>query len=272
MTDVAGARRAIADRWQFTDHFLQRLQHLLEVHRLIPADVHRAHFHFRLVDCLHQHVDQILDIEEIAGLLTIAEHGDRQTFLRPLAENADDPGIRRGRILAWAEDVEEAEDHRLQTMLATVEIEVVLAGQFVRGIRGQRGLWRVFVNRLAFAIVAVHRCARRVEHTLDPGLAHGFADIQGADEVALMRLHRIVHRRLHRSDCRQMRNGAAALRGLRDQRGIGDVTDDQFDLRVVQRQVAAFASRQIIENPHRMAGGEQCIRQVRADETGAAGD
>ncbi|MNF70025.1 hypothetical protein D3C84_519240 [compost metagenome] len=157
-------------------------------------------------------------------------------------------------------------------MLATVEIEVMFTGQLVRRIRRQRFLGRVFVDRLAFAIVAVDRCAGGKQHTFDAALAHGFADIQRTDEIALVRLHRIVHRRLHRRHGRQVHHGAATGHSPSHQRGIGDVADDQFDLGIVQRQVAALAGRQIIKDAHRMALGEQRVGQVRANEPGAAGD
>ena len=161
---------------------------------------------------------------------------------------------------------------RFQTVLTAVEIEVLLAGQFVRRVRRQRRLGRVFVNRLAFAIVAVDRCAGGIQHTFDAGLAHGFADVQRADEIALVSLHRIIHRRLHRCHGSQVRDCAATFHRPGDQRRIGDVADDQLDLGIVQRQIAALAGRQIIEDPHRMALGKQRVSQVRADETGTAGD
>lgn len=148
----------------------------------------------------------------------------------------------------------------------------MLARQLVRCVGRQRRFRRVFINRFALAVVAVHRRTGGVQHTFDPGQTHGFADIQRADEIALVSLHRIIHRRLHRGHGGQMRDRAAALHRLRHQCRIGDIADNQLDPRIIQRQIAAFAGRQIVEDPHRMALGEQGIRQVRADETGAAGD
>lgn len=80
MTDVTGARRAVAYRRQLADYGFKRFEHLLEGRRLVPANVDRTDFGPGLLDGLHQQVDQVFDVDEIPGLLTIAEHGDRKPF------------------------------------------------------------------------------------------------------------------------------------------------------------------------------------------------
>ncbi|MNN60080.1 hypothetical protein D3C81_1752380 [compost metagenome] len=147
-------------------------------------------------------------------------------------------------------------------MLAAVEVEVMLAGQFVHRVRRQWRLGRVFVDRLTFAIIAIHRRTGGKQHAFDPGLAHGFADVQRADEVALVRAHRIVHRGLHRSHGREVRHSAASSHRPGNQSRIGHVAYDQFDPGIVQRQIAVLAGGQVIENPHRMAPGKQGVSQV----------
>jgi hypothetical protein len=91
-------------------------------------------------------------------------------------------------------------------------------------------------------------------------------------KVALVSLHRIIHRSLHRRHGRQMRDRTATGHCASDQGCIGDVADYQLDARIIQRQVAALAGGQVVENPYRMALGEQGVGQVRADEARAAGD
>ncbi len=272
MADITGTPRQIADFWQTTHHLRQRRQQLIERGRLIQADVDRALFHHWQFQRLHQDRRQITDVHEIPSLFAVAENRDGQAFFRALGEDADHPGIGRRRILAWTEDIEEAEQHRLQRMLATVEIQVVLARQFVRGIGGQRCLGCVFGDRLAFTVIAIHRSAGGKQHALDAGLTHGFADIQRADEITLMGAHRVIHRGLHRGHCRQVRDCVATQGCARHQRGVGDIALDQFQARVIHRQVAAFAGRQVIKDADGIALGEQGINQVRANESGAAGD
>src|SRR5476649_863252 len=117
MPNIPRACRAVSDRRQLTHHFFQRLQHLLERGGAVPAYVDRTQRRVGRFDGLYQHIDQIFHVHEIAGLLAITKHVDWHTLLHTLAENTDHPGIRRGRILAWPEYVEEAEDHRLKAML-----------------------------------------------------------------------------------------------------------------------------------------------------------
>ncbi|MNO97197.1 hypothetical protein D3C76_888950 [compost metagenome] len=87
-----------------------------------------------------------------------------------------------------------------------------------------------------------------------------------------MGLHRVIHRRLNRRHGRQVRHGATPGHRTGDQGGIGNVADNQLDLGIVQRQVAAFTGGQIVENPYRITLGEQGIGEMGADETGAPGN
>ncbi len=272
MANIPRTRRAVSHRRQLADNLFQRPQHLLERRRAIPAHIDRAQRCVRRFNGLYQHIHQVFHVHEVTGLLAIAKHGNRHALLHALAEDADHPGIRRGRVLARAEDIEEAENHRLQAMLAAVEIKVVLTGQLVGRIGRQRRLGGLFVNRSALAVVAVHRRAGGEDHTLHAGLAHRFAHIQGADKIALVRADRIIHRRLHRGHRRQMNHRRRADRGTRHQLGVGHIAFQQFDTRVVQRQVAALAGGQVVQHAHAVTLGQQCIDQVRADKARTAGN
>ncbi|MNC49255.1 hypothetical protein D3C75_984210 [compost metagenome] len=102
-------------------------------------------------------------------------------------------------------------------MLATVEIQVLLAGQLVDCIRRQWRLEGVFDNGLPLTVIAIHGCTRGKQHALDTGNAHGFANVQGTDEVALMGLDRIFHRSLDRGHRSQVHHGPAACRSSRNE-------------------------------------------------------
>jgi hypothetical protein len=101
-------------------------------------------------------------------------------------------------------------------------------------------------------------------------LRHGLADIQRADEIALVRARRVVHRRLHRGHGRQVHNRRAFLHGGQDLTEVGDVTDDQLQRRVRSRQVAPLAGGQIVQHSHLVARLQQAVDQMRTDKTGAA--
>ena len=77
-----------------------------------------------------------------------------------------------------------------------------------------------------------------------------------------MGLHRVFHRGLHRSHGSQMHDGAATVCGALNQRGIGDITLDQFKARVAQLQVVALAGGEVVEHAHGVPFGQQRIAQV----------
>ena len=170
------------------------------------------------------------------------------------------------------ENVEWAVINRLKAMLATIEIQVVLTGQLVSRIRRQRCFRGVFNNRLTFAVITVDRSTGSENNALDACLAHGFAHVQGADEVTLVGTHRVVNRGLHRSNCCQVNHSAATGHDFGNQCGVSHVAFNQFDPRVVHWQVAAFACGHVIENSYGVALGQQGVYQVGANKTGTTGD
>ncbi|MNC81974.1 hypothetical protein D3C75_1352940 [compost metagenome] len=70
---------------------------------------------------------------------------------------------------------------------------------------------------------------------------HGLADVEGADEVALVRTHRVIHRGLYRGHCGQVHHGRTTGHGLIDQARIGHIAFDKTQARVIQRQIGALA-------------------------------
>lgn len=102
--------------------------------------------------------------------------------------------------------------------------------------------------------------------------AHGFAHVEGTDEIALVGPHRVLDRGLHRGHRSQVHHGTAASRNLRNQLGIGDIAFNQFQPRVANLQVAPLASGEIVENAYGVAFLQQRIAQVGANKAGTAGD
>src|SRR3990167_4169776 len=124
MANITGTRSPVIDRRQAAAQPTDLRQQLIQADRLAPAHIHRTIHHLRRSQRLGQQRQQVLDIEEVAGLLAITEHTDWQPLLDALGKDADHPGVRRGWILPRAKDIEETKDRRLQTMLAAIEIQV----------------------------------------------------------------------------------------------------------------------------------------------------
>ncbi len=147
----------------------------------------------------------------------------------------------------------------------------MLTGQLVRRVGRQRCLRRILVDGLPFAIIAVNRRTGGEDHPAHTSLTHGLAEIQRADQVALVRTDRIFHRRLHGRHRGQVHHRRTSLdrtmHGLR----IGDVTLDQLEA-ITDWQVAALARGEIIQHPHRVAACDKGVDQIGADEAGATGN
>ena len=62
------------------------------------------------------------------------------------------------------------------------------------------------------------------------------------------------------------------LEGLEEGAGYRFVHGDIADAALVGREVRALSRREVVEHDHAMAGREQVIDRVGADEAGAAGD
>ena len=103
---------------------------------------------------------------------------------------------------------------------------------------------------------------RRIEHDL------------GRADVGLDGVDRLLHDQAHADRRRQMDRRVAAVDELDDQRLVERRTDavgepwrpDQV------LDVRHAAGRQIVEDEHAVAAGEQPFREMRPDEPGAAGD
>ncbi len=94
MTNIPRPRGLIAHLGKPAQHVTDGHQQLIQRSGLIQPNIHRALHRLGRLQRLHQHLDQIGNVEKIARLLAIAEHRNRQPLLRPLGEDADHTGIR----------------------------------------------------------------------------------------------------------------------------------------------------------------------------------
>src|SRR5689334_6105736 len=77
----------------------------------------------------------VADIDEVSGLLTVAVQYQCFAASRPFREDRDHPGIGRVRILAWTEDIEEAQPEGGDAMHGPCYLRMQLRTELVRPIR-----------------------------------------------------------------------------------------------------------------------------------------
>ena len=80
-------------------------------------------------------MNHIIDICKIPALFAVAVDGGLLSGQHFAAENSQNAGVMRSRILVGTKDVEVAQRHRLQPVDAREGAQIVLAGQLGHGIR-----------------------------------------------------------------------------------------------------------------------------------------
>ena len=98
MADIARTRLAVGHLRQAAEHLAHSLQQLIEADRLAVPHIYRAGRHHLVAQALYQQRYQIVDVEEVAGLLAIAEDGDRPAGQGALGEDADHPGVHQRQL------------------------------------------------------------------------------------------------------------------------------------------------------------------------------
>ena len=174
------------------------------------------------------------------------------------------------RILARAVDVRVAERDEREVVLGVVEERVQLPRALADAVGAHR-VRRMGLGRGKLFLLPVHRAARRDEEdAADVRLTRGLEEVDRAEDV---------------DACVEQRVGDRAadvhLRGVMAQRGRTLVADELDGLRLdhvelvkarLRVQVLALAGREIIDHEHVVAGGDERVDDVRADEPGAARD
>ena len=98
----------------------------------------------------------------------------------------------------------------------------------------------------------------------------GGVDVEGVIEV------RVRHALLHTDECGEMDNGVGLRRGdhLGERSRRGDVALVKGEVRGGEgrREVGAAAGAEIIKTGDGVAGGQQTVHRVAANEAGGAGD
>ena len=96
----------------------------------------------------------------------------------------------------------------------------------------------------------------------------------GAVDVRLERVHRLFDDQLDADGRGQMKDDVAAIDHLGQQRLVGHRVDDVRESRMVfqVRDVVDRAGREVVEDEHLVAVGQQPLGEMRSDEAGAAGN
>ena len=93
-----------------------------------------------------------------------------------------------------------------------------------------------------------------------------------AAHVDVVHEHGILERARHGGDRSQVHHTPCAGGSLGHPLRVAYVADQKIDLAGAVCEVLALAGREVVQHAHAVAGGEQRVHEMRADETGATGD
>ena len=215
-------------------------------------------------------VCDITGVDEIAGLISIAENGDALPFGDAFRKDADDaafPAI----TLAFTVDIGKAENDIVYAIGEAVELEIILGGLFGEAVKGKRPLRQGLGNReRTISHVPIGRCGGREDDTLDAVFSAALEDADRAGDVLMHVALGISHGVGDEGLRREMYDGIEVFlfENVFDRLVMG-VHDDEFHMR---EKVFAKSGGEVVQCNGFVACCFEFPHQVGTDESGSAGD
>ena len=215
-------------------------------------------------------VCDITSVDEVAGLISIAENSDALPFGDAFRKDADDaafPAV----ALAFTVDIGKAEDDIVYAVSEAVELEIILGGLFGETVKGKRLLRQGLGNReRAIGHIPIGRRRRGEDDTLDTVFPAALEDTDRAGDVLIHVMLGISHGVGDEGLRRKMHDGIEMLFPENVFNGfVMGVHDDEFHMR---EQVLTKASGEIVQRDGFVACCFECPHQVGTDESGSAGN
>ena len=215
-------------------------------------------------------VCDITGVDEVAGLISIAQNGDALPFGDAFRKDADDaafPAV----ALAFAVDIGKAEDDIVYAIGEAVELEIILGCLFGETVKGKRLLRQGFGNReRAIGHIPIGRRGGGEDNTLDAVFPAALEDADCAGDVLMHVVLGISHGVGDEGLRRKMHDGIEVFlfENVFD-RLVMDIHDDELHMR---EQVLAKAGGEIVQCDGFVACCFECPHQVGTDESGSAGN
>ena len=189
-------------------------------------------------------VCDITGVDEVAGLISIAENGDALPFGDAFRKDADDaafPSV----ALAFTVDIGKAEDDIVYAVGEAVELEIILGGLFGEAVKGKRLLRQGLGNReRAIGHIPIGRCGGGEDNALDAVFPAALEDTDRAGDILMHVVLGISHGVGDEGLRREMYDGIEVFlfENVFDRLVMG-VHDDELHMR---EQVLAKAGGEIV--------------------------
>ena len=215
-------------------------------------------------------VCDITGVNEVAGLISIAENGDALPFSDAFRKDADDaafPAV----ALAFTVDIGKAEGDIVYAVSESVKLEIILGCLFGEAVKGKRLLRQGLGNReRAIGHIPIGRCGGGEDDTLDAVFPAALEDTDRAGDVLMHVVLGISHGVGDEGLRCEMHDGIEVFlfENVFD-RLVMNIHDDEFHMR---EQVLTKAGGEIVQRDGFVACYFECPHQVGTDESGSAGN
>ena len=221
------------------------------------------------------HQDHIVDVGEVATVLTVAVDDGRLVRHQLLHEEGNHCRIGAVGVLPPAEHVEIAQADGLHSVGFGKDIGIELVHILGDGI-GRQGFPDHILNLGERLAVAIGGGAGGIDEPLDAGIATCYQHLQKTRHIYFVRCDRVFDGSGYRTECRLMKykidsfNGLAAIIHVAD---IAHLQGKRFGIFHQQgEQVPDLAGGKVVEHRYLMASFQQLFREVRSNKTGSTGD
>ena len=190
-------------------------------------------------------VCDITGVNEVAGLISIAENGDAFPFSHAFRKDADDaafPAV----ALAFTIDIGKAEDDIVYAVSEAVELEIILGCLFGEAVKGKRLLRQGLGNReSAIGHIPIGRRGGGEDNALDAVFPAALEDTDRAGDVLMHVMLGISHGVGDEGLRREMHDGIEVLFPENVFDGfVMNIHDDEFHMR---EQVLTKAGGEIVQ-------------------------
>lgn len=197
---------------------------------------------------------------EVATGEPVAEDGGCLASHHLVGELGDDAGIGRVGGLTGAEDVEVAEADAFEAVGTIEGLDVVLAGEFLDGVRRKRAWKHVFLLGLG-GLVSVSRGGCGVDDAFDAGVASGDEKVEGAVDVGLVRGDGVLDGARDGSECALVENVVDAFAGGLHSGGILQVHLLEVDGVADVCEVFEISCGEVIDSSNIVSLIDECVGQ-----------
>lgn len=215
-------------------------------------------------------VCDITGVDEVAGLISIAENSDALPFGDAFRKDADDAAF-SAVALPFAVDIGKAENDIVYAVSESVKLEIILGCLFGEAVKGKRLLRQCLGNReRAIGHIPIGRCGGGEDDALDAVFPAALEDTDRAGDVLMHVVLGIGHGVGDEGLCGEVNDGVEMLlfENVFD-RLVMDIHDDEIHMR---EQVLTKAGGEIVQRDGFMACCFECPHQVGTDESGSAGN